>query len=487
MAETGRTVSERFQPWGTIPPETVVAAECIVSLSKTSTDVKVFLQPEELLKSSTEASCSSKDLKDSSQNAAQACNTISDCMTGQQDSSRHCIPEPHMSDGVGSQPRDITSHQNKRACRASLTVHREHVLFPHKDLKENSQLSIQRSHSDSLQIFKESAAPPHCCETGSLFCHGKDQEACAQSFPSLVCKQAMPLQQSNTVTMSTRARSSGSGSPTQPAKQGYIQICPSGQIQVPNEIIPESTCPKCEEAVCCNSHFHHGAVEDTFAAYCHPQPIPAPAQLLPHLVGMEETYRGQVAAGSLLTLPRLISSVSETGLDRKRLLHCCNLDCSWPGPLHPSGTHMDGKTTREVETMTSQRELRDIGVQVGQDLEEPPQHMFPEVCLVEEKTNLSGKMVSKSHKSPVREVKWDAEGMTWEVYGASVDPEELGHAIQRHLELQIKETMGVAAKLSRQNTTTSQHSSGSKHRRKKGLLELIRRPGCCSRTTSAVD
>ncbi|CAF94536.1 unnamed protein product, partial [Tetraodon nigroviridis] len=41
--------------------------------------------------------------------------------------------------------------------------------------------------------------------------------------------------------------------------------------------------------------------------------------------------------------------------------------------------------------------------------------------------------------SPVKEVKWDAEGMTWEVYGASVDPEELGLAIQRHLELQIRE------------------------------------------------
>ncbi|KTG44295.1 hypothetical protein cypCar_00006884 [Cyprinus carpio] len=302
----------------------------------------------------------------------------------------------------------------------------------------------------------------------------------AETHMSDVCKQAMPLQQSNTVTTSTRAGSSGSASPTQPAKNGFFQIC---------EVIPESTCPKFKEAVCCNSHFPHGAIEDTFAAYCHPQPIPAPAQLLPHLVGMEESYKGQVSAGNLLHLPRLISSVSETGLDGKRLLRCCNLDCSWPGPLRPVGPQqwVDEKTKREVGTMTTKKELRDVGVQVGQDSEEHPQHVFPEVCLVEEKTNASGKVASKSQKSPVKEVKWDAEGMTWEVYGASVDPEELGLAIQKHLEVQIKETKGIAAKLSRQNTTTSQHSSGSTQRRKKGLLGLLRHPGCCSRTTGAVD
>lgn len=427
MAETGHTAS--FPPGGLIPSDPVVTVEC------SSAEVK----PEDvLLKSSNEASFSPKDLKDSS-------------LTDQ--------------------------HQNKLAC--SLTVHREHALSPHKDLKENSLLSIQRSHSDSLQIFKEATASLYC-ETGATFCQGRDQDVCAQSFPSLVCKQAMPLQQSNTLTTSTRAGSSGSGSPTQLAKHGFIQIC---------EVIPESTCPKFEEAVCCNSHFHHGAVEDTFAAYCHPQPIPAPAQLLPHLVGMEENYKGQVSANNLLALPRLISSVSETGLDGKRLLRCCNLDCSWPGPLRPVGTQqwVDEKTTREAETMTSQNELRDVGVQVGQDSEKHPQHVFPEVCLAEEKRNVSGKTVSKSQKSPVREVKWDAEGMTWEVYGASVDPEELGHAIQKHLEIQIKETKGIAAKLSRQNTTTSQHSSGSTQKRKKGLLGSLRRPGCCSRTTGAVD
>ncbi|XP_043112325.1 uncharacterized protein si:dkey-191g9.7 [Puntigrus tetrazona] len=444
MAEAGRTVSTPSDP---------VTAEC------SSAEVKSGDVP---LKSSNEASHSPKDLRDSSQ-------------IDQRTSSGRCISEAHVSGGVCSQP---ANHQNKHTCRGPLTVHREHALSPHKVLQDHSLLSIQRSHSDSLQIFKQAAASPLYCETGASFCQGRNQDA--QSFPSLVCKQAMPLQQNNTMTTSTRAGSSGSGSPTQPAKHGFIQIC---------EVIPESTCPKFEEAVCCNSHFHHGAVEDTFAAYCHPQPIPAPAQLIPHLIGMEENYKGQVSAGNLLALPRLISSVSETGLDGKRLLRCCNPDCSWPAPLRPIGAQqwVDETSKREAGTMTAEKELRDVGVQVGQDSEEQPQHVFPEVCLVEEKTNASGKAPSKSQKSPVREVKWDAEGMTWEVYGASVDPEELGLAIQKHLEIQIKETKGIAAKLTRQNTTTSQHSSGSTQKRKKGLLGFLHRPGCCSRTTGAVD
>lgn len=237
MAEDGHTVS--------LPPGCTTPSDAVVTVEYSSAEVK---HEDVLLKSSNEASYSPKDLKDSSQ-------------IDQHTTSGHCISETHVSDGVCLQP---VSHQNKHTCRGSLTAHREHVLSPHKVLQDHSLLSIQRCHSDSLQIFKEAAASPLYCETGASFCQGRDQDVCEQSFPSLVCKQAMPLQQNNTMTTSTRAGSSGLGSPTQPAKHGFIQIC---------EVIPESTCPKFKGAVCCNSHFYHGAVEDTFAAYCHPQPI----------------------------------------------------------------------------------------------------------------------------------------------------------------------------------------------------------------------
>lgn len=145
--------------------------------------------------------------------------------------------------------------------------------------------------------------------------------------------------------------------------------------------------------------------------------------------------------------------------------------------------------------MTAHRELRDVGVQTGQMV---TPHVFPQICLAEEsksetsctqtlKTNSDiGKKPGGASKTPVKEVKWDAEGMTWEVYGASVDPEELGLAIQKHLELQIKETASHAAKLSRQNTNTSQQ--GRNGQTKMGrMIGSIRTSACCSRSTTAVD
>lgn len=293
-----------------------------------------------------------------------------------------------------------------------------------------------------------------------------------------------------------------------------------------------------------------GMVEETLAAYCHYQPIPATAVQL-----LTPPARGLPGAeAQLLALPRLISSISETGLDAKRMLRCCNLDCPWPHApaLHQphvgeeghagSATSRDATSisitnttstlTRDMGTMTSQLELRDIGVQAevqAAGTSPPPHHMYPEVCLVEDSgganggtpVSSSGKGKGKgkgkggaaaAHKSPVKEVKWDAEGMTWEVYGASVDPEELGLAIQKHLEIQIKETASRAAKLSRQNTSLSQAAGGggggggaggggggsdgggSTRRRKKragglmgSLRGSLRGPGCCTRSTTAVD
>ncbi|KAJ3608084.1 hypothetical protein NHX12_025134 [Muraenolepis orangiensis] len=40
-------------------------------------------------------------------------------------------------------------------------------------------------------------------------------------------------------------------------------------------------------------------------------------------------------------------------------------------------------------------------------------------------------------RSSMKQVQWDEEGMTWDVYGSSIDSEELSVAIQRHLNLQV--------------------------------------------------
>ncbi|KAM8887938.1 uncharacterized protein ACB058_020740 [Synchiropus picturatus] len=42
----------------------------------------------------------------------------------------------------------------------------------------------------------------------------------------------------------------------------------------------------------------------------------------------------------------------------------------------------------------------------------------------------------QGRRSSMKQVQWDEDGMTWDVHGASVDPEVLSTAIRRHLELQ---------------------------------------------------
>lgn len=73
---------------------------------------------------------------------------------------------------------------------------------------------------------------------------------------------------------------------------------------------------------------------------------------------------------------------------------------------------------------------------------------------------------------PVRDVRWDAEGMTWEVYGAAVDPEVLGLAIQKHLEMQFEQL---------QRAPASENSLSAESRRGplRAVMQSLQCPSCC--------
>ncbi|XP_029687879.1 GRIN2-like protein [Takifugu rubripes] len=226
------------------------------------------------------------------------------------------------------------------------------------------------------------------------------------------------------------------------------------------EVLP----PSCDRTSCCEGRLHH--LEDAFAACCQAQVVPALWSC-----GAQQT---SIPAPGLhqLSVPRLSSSISESGLDAKHLLPCCPPGSSWT----------NARPQQDVGTMTVHKELRDVGVQVGSGV---TAHVFPQICLAEtsqapKPNRASGE--NPAPKSPVKEVKWDAEGMTWEVYGASVDPEELGLAIQKHLELQIKETASLAAKRSLQNPRASRGT-----RRSSRVSGLLRSATCCVRSPSAVE
>lgn len=385
-------------------------------------------------------------------------------------------------------------------------------------LSPAAALSIQRSHSDSLCMPGDGVSPPlpHGCDSCGSSCNGRDynhHEVTSHALTMLAYKQPMEMQQCNVVTTTCRGGGGTGGSPTQ---QQQHRGC--GATRVPGSSVAEASHqhPQCNEALCCGAFIYPGPAEDTFAAYCHPQPIPAPAQLVAsRLAGPEHPGSLSHPSATLLSLPRLVSSVSETGLDGKRMMSCCSYGCSWASSLAPGGeaqrqacSHIGRVATRDTGTMTHNKELRDVGVQTAHQAALKPAHVFPQVCLAEDNRNgmddqrrtaegdestsgggggSSGDM-GGSQKFPVREVKWDAEGMTWEVYGASVDPEELGLAIQKHLELQIRETASRAAKLSRQDTTTSRQSNqAGRQRKRSGVMGSLRGPACCARSTTAVD
>ncbi|NXX13246.1 GRIN2 protein, partial [Podargus strigoides] len=269
-------------------------------------------------------------------------------------------------------------------------------------------------------------------------------------------------------------------------------------------------------------------VDATVPAYCHSLPIPS-IQLVPRLMcsvsesGKEQTAPGDVhsfSTSDILTYPKLVSSVSESGLDAKKVLKCCSI----PGeePQHAQHCAQQERappktkaacvalssqqgadmvmTTKDVWTMTSMNDLtkglkpalehRDAEVQTLPTMEcksvatspaaaaESHLHVFPEVNLEQD---------LEDPKSPVREVRWDDEGMTWEVYGASVDPEVLGLAIQKHLEIQIEQFQTDSAQLARKSNENSSSDKMGKKRPFRTMMHSLRYPSCCAHSSTAVE
>lgn len=510
MAEAGHPVSETFSLGGTASLESTLSAQSISDTSKSSTQAKQE-EPKEAVSEICKEHSAPPTTKERSLSSVRVRGEPGE---PEQSPSEHCV-HPKTS----GRPHSLTemhtpSHHHKITVNAACDTPQAGRTV--QSIK-SAALPVHRSHSDASPLAKQAAVPHRTPDsrTCALTRHLGDRSSQeAESHSMLACKQAMQLQHCNIVTTVCRGANSGEGGAQQPQNRCICSMSPKAAVKMDLNT-------KCDKVLCYGSYIHHANFEDTFAAYCHPQPIPAPSQLLPRLAGVGPSCDMQRAAATPsaadhLTLPRLISSVSETGLDAKHLLRCCNLSCSLvnslpPGPGMQTPKHLSGgeccsspagqarTVTRDMGTMTTHKELRDVGVQAGENESVTP-HVFPQICLAEDsrsETSCSqtphtdsdrGKKVGGAPKSPVKEVKWDAEGMTWEVYGASVDPEELGLAIQRHLELQIKETASHAAKLSRQNTNTSRQSGNAACQKKRSrIMRSIRTPTCCAGTTTAVD
>ncbi|XP_054020899.1 G protein-regulated inducer of neurite outgrowth 3 [Dryobates pubescens] len=96
--------------------------------------------------------------------------------------------------------------------------------------------------------------------------------------------------------------------------------------------------------------------------------------------------------------------------------------------------------------------------------------------------------VQMKQSKHVRDVIWDEQGMTWEVYGASLDPESLGIAIQNHLQRQIREHEKLIRAQNSQSrksissdTSSNKKLKGRQHNMFQAMLQNLRRPNCCVR------
>ncbi|XP_015731599.1 G protein-regulated inducer of neurite outgrowth 1 [Coturnix japonica] len=145
--------------------------------------------------------------------------------------------------------------------------------------------------------------------------------------------------------------------------------------------------------------------------------------------------------------------------------------------LEPSKKDAEMQVSMPVET-------RSVATGPMTPVAKSPQASYPEVHV---------KGVAEEAPEPIREVSWDEKGMTWEVYGASMEVEVLGMAIQKHLEKQIEEH-GRQAVATPQSTRASSIKGAPRKGEPKrqpsifrALLQNVRRPRCCSRTGPAME
>lgn len=249
--------------------------------------------------------------------------------------------------------------------------------------------------------------------------------------------------------------------------------------------------PACR-SVCVSNALNAGSFKST----SHVVPCPGHLLSLPACAGSPCLPERSLLHSPWHGFPPLVSSVSETRLN-SRADHCygsetCGKNISNLRLDPNSQSGFAHRTVRDACNMTSIKDFRDIGVQTMSTdfLLSSQSNVFPEISITSHpgsNTCPDGEDL-KDNKISVKEVEWDAEGMTWEVYGAAVDPEELGLAIQRHLELQIKETAAAAA----QKTATTENNGASmqqnnRHRKSESVVRLLCGPSCCSHSTAVED
>nr|XP_020735091.1 G protein-regulated inducer of neurite outgrowth 3 [Odocoileus virginianus texanus] len=203
------------------------------------------------------------------------------------------------------------------------------------------------------------------------------------------------------------------------------------------------------------------------------------------LLNPKSPESGGVASGASPTPSPVRRSQEGTGEETRQAKTAASL--SLPSDAIGDSSPGSGKRTPSRSVKASPRRAS----RVSEFLKEQKLNVTAAAAQVgltpgEKKKQLSAdsKLQLKQSKR-VRDVVWDEQGMTWEVYGASLDPESLGIAIQNHLQRQIREHEKLIKAQSRRSissdTSSNKKLKGRQHSVFQSMLQNLRRPNCCIR------
>lgn len=135
------------------------------------------------------------------------------------------------------------------------------------------------------------------------------------------------------------------------------------------------------------------------------------------------------------------------------------------------------------ELRLGQNQDRDISAEsIWEDEEEEEEEEEEKVARKQKKEEEDGE--EKVETAKPQEVAWDEQGRTWEVYGASVDLESLGTAIQSHLESKILEQEKYIRNLRKSICSNSSLRGYEMKKRKKKRGGIL---GCCRKAPAVAD
>ncbi|XP_038651553.1 uncharacterized protein LOC119965199 [Scyliorhinus canicula] len=157
-----------------------------------------------------------------------------------------------------------------------------------------------------------------------------------------------------------------------------------------------------------------------------------------------------------------------------------------PTACLPTPTSVTTASRKDVEMQVDITvQCKSVGTGPMTPLEKTPLATLPEVHV---------EVMEEEQPEPVHDVQWDEKGMTWEVYGASVDAEVLGLAIQKHLEKQIEEHGKQNPEVCQNDKSSSLKGSLRKEENKRrqsnvfqAVFHNIRSPQCCIRGNTAAE